>query len=755
MPLYNPCLCSGSIKHVHRECLIRWIKEGRQNKKWCELCGYEFEFAAPSALANGEAALDEAANEESIWAFWQDVWNWTMIALGALIVGVPNIVLLWAVYPVNLLSQIFCSASLFPHLLLKALFVVEFMYSVYFEWVDQHRHERSFVNMISLSANGRSVKERMLNLATVALLISISVHFGLVFPFFFGVFLKGSALNIFRGFTNSSSSDVDAVFVGQAGMFSLYTSLRLALQFLNFGYRIVGFIESLCFFKIALMIFFCFYASFGFIADIISFPLSNGSIAGRFFSGTSNPLSVGILYFLIGSEIIHFMSNPMVISHFRKGVLFFRPLSQNGSFSMANIYSVPFLLGYIYVFSAAIRKFFPQYGPVKFLSCADTFSLMECVNEITFMILLRKVRIGNYKPFSTTLFTKFSSWSVKRLAALFRLSSYLYGGRFPNEERGIEGKFCWTPKRNEFYQRDQLLARKNTPVTFLDMKIKKILLLQEASLHSEQVSTAGSPIDRSPPNIHASYDICFIPQNFSVRLYSFCFACLSVVMVLFSVFLVGSIGIGWRLIEKVSFVYPSDFFAYFFGRAVVKVAMIPIYWALNRKKTAFPDVAPTVAFAFIGIVVPSVFFRFLSPLNPFVLPESVAKAEAISVSFHQLLCSFTFLSCFLTSSLFKETTKMLRRESFNTLPFVKFILKILASALGKLICSIVQPAEIGLLCYALTFKAILIGIQSWHSVKNANKEASKEQIENLDLVNYSDPLHLLANSSFTEHLKQD
>lgn len=40
MPLINPCLCCGSLKYVHQECLQRWIKSA--DIKRCELCKYPF-----------------------------------------------------------------------------------------------------------------------------------------------------------------------------------------------------------------------------------------------------------------------------------------------------------------------------------------------------------------------------------------------------------------------------------------------------------------------------------------------------------------------------------------------------------------------------------------------------------------------------------------------------------------------------------------------------------------------------------------
>ncbi|KAL0488185.1 E3 ubiquitin-protein ligase MARCH6 [Acrasis kona] len=41
-PLYHPCNCSGSIRHVHEDCLIQWINHS--NNQTCELCRQQFHF---------------------------------------------------------------------------------------------------------------------------------------------------------------------------------------------------------------------------------------------------------------------------------------------------------------------------------------------------------------------------------------------------------------------------------------------------------------------------------------------------------------------------------------------------------------------------------------------------------------------------------------------------------------------------------------------------------------------------------------
>ena len=45
-PLFSPCLCSGSIKHIHQDCLMQWLKAKSNdmvNRK-CELCQETFVF---------------------------------------------------------------------------------------------------------------------------------------------------------------------------------------------------------------------------------------------------------------------------------------------------------------------------------------------------------------------------------------------------------------------------------------------------------------------------------------------------------------------------------------------------------------------------------------------------------------------------------------------------------------------------------------------------------------------------------------
>jgi E3 ubiquitin-protein ligase MARCH6 len=41
-PLFHPCICTGSIKFIHQECLVQWMRYSR--KEYCELCGHRFSF---------------------------------------------------------------------------------------------------------------------------------------------------------------------------------------------------------------------------------------------------------------------------------------------------------------------------------------------------------------------------------------------------------------------------------------------------------------------------------------------------------------------------------------------------------------------------------------------------------------------------------------------------------------------------------------------------------------------------------------
>ena len=41
-PLFHPCICTGSIKFIHQECLLQWLRYSK--KEFCELCTHRFSF---------------------------------------------------------------------------------------------------------------------------------------------------------------------------------------------------------------------------------------------------------------------------------------------------------------------------------------------------------------------------------------------------------------------------------------------------------------------------------------------------------------------------------------------------------------------------------------------------------------------------------------------------------------------------------------------------------------------------------------
>uniref|UniRef100_A0A0K2V986 RING-type E3 ubiquitin transferase n=1 Tax=Lepeophtheirus salmonis TaxID=72036 RepID=A0A0K2V986_LEPSM len=43
-PLFHPCICTGSIKFIHEECLLQWLKYSK--KEICELCNHRFSFTS-------------------------------------------------------------------------------------------------------------------------------------------------------------------------------------------------------------------------------------------------------------------------------------------------------------------------------------------------------------------------------------------------------------------------------------------------------------------------------------------------------------------------------------------------------------------------------------------------------------------------------------------------------------------------------------------------------------------------------------
>lgn len=62
--LFYPCKCDGSIRYVHQDCLMQWLKVSKKNKGKCELCGEKFHFqnvyaeGAPTRLTIWEVILE-------------------------------------------------------------------------------------------------------------------------------------------------------------------------------------------------------------------------------------------------------------------------------------------------------------------------------------------------------------------------------------------------------------------------------------------------------------------------------------------------------------------------------------------------------------------------------------------------------------------------------------------------------------------------------------------------------------------------
>ncbi|KRX50969.1 E3 ubiquitin-protein ligase MARCH6 [Trichinella murrelli] len=67
-PLFYPCLCTGSIKFIHQECLTEWLKYSK--KDVCELCNHQYKFTPvyhpdmPTILPIREVALIAACSRD-------------------------------------------------------------------------------------------------------------------------------------------------------------------------------------------------------------------------------------------------------------------------------------------------------------------------------------------------------------------------------------------------------------------------------------------------------------------------------------------------------------------------------------------------------------------------------------------------------------------------------------------------------------------------------------------------------------------
>ncbi|KAI3952901.1 hypothetical protein MKW92_046949 [Papaver armeniacum] len=54
-PLRQPCACSGSIKFVHQDCLLQWLKYSKARR--CEVCRYPFSFSPVYAVREDEESV--------------------------------------------------------------------------------------------------------------------------------------------------------------------------------------------------------------------------------------------------------------------------------------------------------------------------------------------------------------------------------------------------------------------------------------------------------------------------------------------------------------------------------------------------------------------------------------------------------------------------------------------------------------------------------------------------------------------------
>lgn len=81
-PLFHPCICAGSIKWIHQECLVQWMRYSR--KEFCELCGHRFSFVPiyspdmPRRLPFRDVAAGLLA---SVAAAAKDWCHYTLVAL--------------------------------------------------------------------------------------------------------------------------------------------------------------------------------------------------------------------------------------------------------------------------------------------------------------------------------------------------------------------------------------------------------------------------------------------------------------------------------------------------------------------------------------------------------------------------------------------------------------------------------------------------------------------------------------------------
>ncbi|KAF0310943.1 E3 ubiquitin-protein ligase MARCH6 [Amphibalanus amphitrite] len=80
-PLFYPCICTGSIKYIHQECLIQWLRYSR--KEYCELCNHRFSFTPiyspdmPKRLPLGDILSGLLGSVATAVRFW---FHYTLVA---------------------------------------------------------------------------------------------------------------------------------------------------------------------------------------------------------------------------------------------------------------------------------------------------------------------------------------------------------------------------------------------------------------------------------------------------------------------------------------------------------------------------------------------------------------------------------------------------------------------------------------------------------------------------------------------------
>ncbi|XP_077982341.1 E3 ubiquitin-protein ligase MARCHF6-like [Glandiceps talaboti] len=73
-PLFHPCICTGSIKFIHQDCLLQWLKHSK--KEYCELCKHKFSFTPiyspdmPSRLPIKDIVSGLAKNMATAVKYW-------------------------------------------------------------------------------------------------------------------------------------------------------------------------------------------------------------------------------------------------------------------------------------------------------------------------------------------------------------------------------------------------------------------------------------------------------------------------------------------------------------------------------------------------------------------------------------------------------------------------------------------------------------------------------------------------------------